>query len=804
MIGAKGKVTICVDDSQQFTKRFDLQLSSLSIETSQRLHETDRVFQFTDSVQIRDMTCVNVGGMVSPIQGSNVCFRKRSEWVGLNHIVPDMEGMGWFAERLAPEEIGVIQGDLSFSIQPPNIRELEHDMEPYRIKEKLYLACTQNGGFGFHRPYSNFHTNGTWLEFRFPVESLEKIQGLSTICPGDGTHVKLSVTNNSLRDLGAKTKDGRKLVVQFYRNTNKDVAHSHIDLIVDGKKCDLKLANRGNLWRGTQFEIPCLGAGQTKTFAGTLKLSSQVSPYSRLAIQAEILLEELKGVNVESPKMIPIQRRQLKVSSEPIYTPSPYNQVVLVTCATTTKEQFNAWSELLINRLGLSVEYFSVSICGSLDPSFTPPNVMGEGTKSITLAQAFAEKLVIVLDSVFNPLDESVSRTEPSRMLPNGSQSQTSGYNKSTRWLLVGSSDDAVKQALASHFTAPPDDVTNYTDFSSFKKAMKEELKRERDEGCVTDERICEYSIRVNNGKENNRFNKGKSIGKKAKECVKHLKKNDPLRQYVVEPRMTIKDDAETAYRLLVVRRGYCRTANTTYVLKEAVSPKEADGNALLAIVKSLPLDTLQLVFAKAVSDEDEVLLDVAMDVYTQHLIWGVSSVLDGQLECNNVEEEDLSKIFPTLASVTLCSKMHTVATSHGDRGKRALSQLLARLECVARSKDLNPGPFPFSLRNRTRKVLLKMVATLKEEWADIIFDDARLEEIHALEKKVKDHLKSTYGGPFPRQRSASRWRKGKIGHCCLPVILSLDTMPATYILSFIWCSSSMFTRSIVSHILPE
>ena len=180
--------------------------------------------------------------------------------------------------------------------------------------------------------------------------------------------------------------------------------------------------------------------------------------------------------------------------------------------------------------------------------------------------------------------------------------------------------------------------------------------------------------------------------------------------------------------------------------------------------MKSLPLDTLQLVFAKAVSDEDEVLLDVAMDVYTQHLIWGVSSVLDGQLECNNVEEEDLSKIFPTLASVTLCSKMHTVATSHGDRGKRALSQLLARLECVARSKDLNPGPFPFSLRNRTRKVLLKMVATLKEEWADIIFDDARLEEIHALEKKVKDHLKSTYGGPFPRQRSASRWRKGKIG----------------------------------------
>ena len=782
-MGSAGKVTIHVNGSlAKFTKRFDLQLSSLSIETSQRLHKADRVFQFTDSVQIRDMTIGNVGGMISPIQGSNVHFRKLSEWVGLNHIIPDMDGLGWFAKRLGPEEIGSVQGELQFSIQPPNIRDLGFDMAPYRVKETLYLSCTQQGGYGFHRPYSNFHTNGTELEFRWPVESQSKMKGLPTICPGDGTHIEFSVTNNSLRDLGTKTEDGRKLVIQFYQNGSAeyDVATNYIDLIVDGKECNPKLAeNRGKLWRGTQFEIPCLEARQTKTFAGTLRLSPQLSPYSKLAIQAEILLEELKGFSVESPKVVPIQCRQLEVSSEPIYVPSPDNQVVLVTCATTTKENFNAWSELITRRLGLSVEYFSVSICGSLDPSFIPPKA------SVTLAEAFAGKLIIVMDTTFNPLDRSVSETEPSRMLPNGCQSQTSGYDKSTCWLLVGSSDHAIKQALASHFTAPPDDMINYNDTSAFKKAMKEQLKKEKNEGCVVDERICEFTIRV----KNDESWKGKSIEKRSKEVKKALEKIDPLRQYIVEPQLKLlKDDTETMYRLIVVRRGYCRTANTTYVLKDTVPPKESDGHALLAVVKSLPLDTLQLVFSNAVSASDELLLDVTMDVYTQHLIWGVSNVLDGQLECKHVEEENLSKIFPTLASVTLSSKMHTVSTRYGDHGKRAISKLLARLECVARSKDLNPGPFPFSLRNRTRKVLLKMVSTLTDEWtgSEMILNEVRLEEIEILEKKVKDHLKKTYGGPFPRQRSASRWRKGKfeiIFDCsCLTLIQCF-----AYILSFIF-----------------
>jgi len=75
----------------------------------------------------------------------------------------------------------------------------------------------------------------------------------------------------------------------------------------------------------------------------------------------------------------------------------------------------------------LKVEYYSVSIYGFLDPDFPSPN------GNASLAQVFKGKLVLVLDETFNPLDKSVSKMEPSRMLPNSCQSQTSGYDDSTR-----------------------------------------------------------------------------------------------------------------------------------------------------------------------------------------------------------------------------------------------------------------------------------------------------------------------------------------------------------------------------------
>jgi len=767
--GGVGNLTIHVDNTHQYSSRYDLRLSSVSIQSRQRLHDHCHIFQFTDLIQITDMICQNVGGMISPIQGSNVHFKEHAKF---KHIVPNSDTMSWFSTRLAPTAIGPIQGDLSFRVKQPNIRELGFDMEPFRAKEKLCLGATQLGSYGFRRTYRKFHEDGITMDFRFPVENRTKLEGLPSICAGEGTRVKFSVTNPSLRDLGIKSQDGRRLVVQFYKNglERYDIASRHIDLHMDGVECNSKLEdNQGGIWRGTLFEISCLKAGETKTFNGTLKLNPQVTPYSRLAIQAEILLEELKhdtnnlnGENLSARKVMPVQRRQLEVSSEPTYVPSTDTHVVLVSCATTTKEQFNAWSDLLSNRLGLNIEYYSVSIYGSLDPDFKPLN------GDISLAQAFKGKLVVVLDDMFNPLDNSVSKMEPSRMLPNGSQSQTSGYDQSTFWLLSGSSDDAVKQALASHFTAPPNDIINFASLSAFKKAMKEQLEEERQAGRVSDVSICESAIRVKYQKGNRMSwtnDPQKRIERKADAIKSFLENMDPLRQYVIEPREELfKDEDGTSYQLIVVRRGYCRTANTTNVLQRAIPPKQDDGNALLAVVKSLPLDTMLLVFANAVSAEDELLLDVTMDIFVQHLIWEVSNALDGRLSIRNAE--DLDGVFPTLQATIRSSELKQIAAGAGNDGSKALSELLARMDCVANSRDLNPGPMPFSQRRAVRKKLRKMVSNLEKEWAEGISEEDRRTEIKMLEKEVLAHLKETYGSFFTRVRSASRWRKGLLYIC--------------------------------------
>jgi len=56
--------------------------------------------------------------------------------------------------------------------------------------------------------------------------------------------------------------------------------------------------------------------------------------------------------------MIPIQGRQLRVSSEPTYVPSDQNQVVIVSCASTNRAKFEAWGNLVAARLGLKAEFY--------------------------------------------------------------------------------------------------------------------------------------------------------------------------------------------------------------------------------------------------------------------------------------------------------------------------------------------------------------------------------------------------------------------------------------------------------------
>jgi hypothetical protein len=113
-----------------------------------------------------------------------------------------------------------------------------------------------------------------------------------------------------------------------------------------------------------------------------------------------------------------------------------------------------------------------VSIFGSLSPNFQLSN-------GITLAEDFEGKLIIVLDDQFKPLEDEVASMNPSCMLPNGSERQTSGFHSTTMWLLVGSSEAAVKQSLTAHYTAPSTDLERFQCVSDFFSNYRKQLESE-------------------------------------------------------------------------------------------------------------------------------------------------------------------------------------------------------------------------------------------------------------------------------------------------------------------------------------
>ena len=82
------------------------------------------------------------------------------------------------------------------------------------------------------------------------MENQSKLEGLPTICAGEGTRVKFCGQNTLLLDLGVESQDGRLLAVQFYKNGGEecDISSRHIDLRVDGAECNSMLDdNRGEL-----------------------------------------------------------------------------------------------------------------------------------------------------------------------------------------------------------------------------------------------------------------------------------------------------------------------------------------------------------------------------------------------------------------------------------------------------------------------------------------------------------------------------------------------------------------------------
>lgn len=293
---------IIVDGVQKYSCRFDLQLAGLAMQSLHRLHKQDFVFQFSDVVTVSELMVQNTGGMISPIQGTDVYLDQRRIDLYGRHVDSSPE-KAWFTERIEPECVGSVDGSLSFQIQHLNIRNLEnqYEMEPIVVNRPLYLAATQRGAYGFRRDYPLFNEDGISIQLRNPVESTKRIDGLRSIRAGRGTAVSFAISNTGLRDIGSNTADGRRLVVQFYQNSEAefDILPEHIDLTIEGVECNSKMTQRSDdVFRGTVFEVDCLRAGEHRSFTGILRFSPQVSPYARTGMLDADGLFELHRISL--------------------------------------------------------------------------------------------------------------------------------------------------------------------------------------------------------------------------------------------------------------------------------------------------------------------------------------------------------------------------------------------------------------------------------------------------------------------------------------------------------------------------
>ena len=753
--------------------RYDLNLNDFVLTSSNSIQENE-IFEYSDYVDVTNMTVLNFGNMIMPIQGTKICIQ---DWCINTCIVPhkSTKQFGWMDQRVLSLGTGTVEGKTTFHVGfVPKIRELskegtnDDDIGPYKMKQVLILKGTQFGPYGFRRDHTRFHEKGKMLTFQFPVENTTGLEGLSTICPGSGMHFQFKLKNISRNDLGSKSQGQRQLFVQIYRNKSSEYAvpSKLVDMKANGIECNKDMEMNINspdstIFKGTQIPIEFLASGETTEINGILKFHKDVEPYHRFAFQAEILLQDIRhnddDSHDETKSFTPVQIRKMVVKSESGYRSSKRNHVVLVTSSATTKHVFNAWVDVL-KSMKLKVEYFSVSVYGSLTPEFRLKK---------PLKDLFRNKLVIILDEKFrqeqdNRYDYAMnSEMEPSRMLPWGIQVQTSGYDESTKWLLVGPSEVAIRQALAAHFTAPPGDVSTYKSVKEFSSAWSELLATERKAGVITDKRIFETYIEFDtdvdrsNKKDQIAKIKEQHTDKKVNKIKKFLEEEDPLRSYIIE----FKNGRIT------VRRGYCRTENSTHVLS-------GDTNNVTmmkrAVLKSLPLDKFHMTFANAiiegVNDGDGATVEIFLDIYTQKLLWDVSNILEGELLIKNVDK--LSDVLPTIATCMFGNihfkriiDHHAKSSEandhyHAKRIADVMSRLLARFNCVARSKDLNPKE---SSSKYVQRALHEAIGLLENEWSPCIDADRQKEEYKTVKTSAKEYIKEKHG-IFASREVESRW----------------------------------------------
>jgi len=735
-------------------RRYDLELVTKKLDPTNAMAESN-CFQFGDTVYVRQITVQNRGGMTSPSE--KVVFSLLDPSDSIMPVTDKKAMMPYDYAAISEGQSREAEGSLAYVIPLPEGSFTDRDdFDPLVVAKRLRLRATQlgpqeNGSDScFRRDYESFDQNGTNISFCHPIQNTDGFRGISSLRAGETMKVGFKLNNVSLQDIGSQTKDSRKVWVQFY-------SEAEVDLYIDGEQC-ANLDKKPNEdqenapWRGHVIDVPRIESESSVKMVGTLRLSNQIPPYERVAVKADILLENLASPldddgSGDQKSISLIQRRKLEVVCEPTCAFQQDCDVVLVTSESTSRAQFISCKELIEKRLGLKMDVYSVSLYGSLSPDFF-------ATPDKSIREYFAGKLVIVLDETFNPLDDSVDEMSPSDMLPNGCMEQASGFSSSTKWLFVGSSQSSIQGLLMSHYTAAPDDVTTFTSKSEFQRTTKERLKEERLTGNQ-EKSIIEQVIGKDDEERHptadqtlkNRWKYEKAANKMAV----WLRANDPLRQHVVEWYSTSAK--------LVVRRGFCSTMNSAFVVNANNNSSET---IQFAVARALPPEISIKAFCHSLKAEDREMCLSFRNAFNSNFLTETENFILGEFSKSMFSDDIMiQKFFPSISSMmdnkSLAGFIEENHNKHFVQDE--LSSLVGQLRSVANSKDLRPWWKPFSSKYRLNKNLMERVGIIEERWGQCIDQDIIQAHTEQIKESVRTHIKKTR--KKQRIRVHNRWRKG-------------------------------------------
>lgn len=837
-MGDTGTFEIQETDSDGFVTtypgRYNLAFENLELEGNSPMADPSEC-EFGDVISIRNIKVKNTGQMPLPrFQEVHFCIKDAAD----PNVTPLISRKDAFlstsGDTVEPGDFCISEGELNFFAGFPGEVADEYDFEPLQQTTHFHIQAFQYGPIklsgkertsDFKREYTNFHENdgktvnlqfggdkltardeGVTVNLRYPIENTDGLKALRSLCPGEETIVSFGLDNVGAVTLGgfdvenAKSSPRRVAVRYFYLRSTR-----LFDMPSDQVHCSTHRSGASSPASGGEIEntstvidlldntrlidVPEIAPGESHNFKTKLALGNDVPVYTRMALIVDVFIATLplpRGMKMDQdsyssdkrmPPMSVVQRRKLEFICEPRFNVDQEDvQVVLVTSYATTRVQYDAWTTaVLTETLSLKYQIYSVSRYGTLDPNFELEN----GT---TLKEAFRNKIIILLTEPFRENARDKETISPLDLLPNGTMQQASGYDASTRWLIVGAGQSKNKRLLQQHLMVDTDDdVIEYSDVASYQKHVQKLVDaramvgREKEDLPIRKD-VINVSLLTSGSSSSKEHKADQKLRKAAESLAEWLKQTDPLNQYTIEYYHALSSSPNKKSMLikrkkacLIVRRGYCRSMNSVVCVagKYTAEPKQIKSNGIIMSIAEVMSQEKRVAYlAEAIRNQmPEMVITAFKYACVSDMIRESNNFLVAEMKMN----DDLELCFPSIGSLLDSVEMLALlrdCKSWQDLKKRTsdeLSDLLARLELVANSKDLRPriALMNHGQKKTTLEAMSDIVARLRVQWKPVI-SNARVEDVKkALKEEIKEFLKEDTGKKVLNVRVDRRWIQG-------------------------------------------